>query len=476
MTPEEIQHLLFKMGRIWRPAYVNGWRVKAEVFTETVHGIQNGVMAHSHTKPQLKQVHCMRRYGVRLAVAQYHFKGLGIMMATIIWIVKDMAIVILYGLECEKFYIAIEDAETACIQLMKNRNCPGKYDYASTGKFTHPDKNLFYNIISVTTCLVLVLIYFYCIFKDCFHIAWEGLLLAKYVNYCFGYLVYVVGVIIAYFFNIKNRHSNVVFALKIQRICEIFKIHGKSLKSLIVINWVLVIVLNSYQIFWVFFFYYAFSRYGFPIEELVPNYFHIQFDVNAVHTSRIMKLMWQTLRTWLEGLQNVYIVEDEDVEHYWRNIIAVYKEIIEAYDIFRKSFQVLILSYVFHVFTNALLSIGLRIEIGKASGGKGMFALTAFISLLWLVRSMLIIITLSIESERLYTELKEVRSICIQIIGSNTCSEVKKRICKNILRIQKTSFRKFNACGLFVVDGMLPIQLCGLITTYLIVILQFEFL
>ncbi|PZC77050.1 hypothetical protein B5X24_HaOG200699 [Helicoverpa armigera] len=202
--------------------------------------------------------------------------------------------------------------------------------------------SLFYNIMSITSCLVLVLIYFYCIFKDCFHIAWEGLLLAKYVHYCFEYLVYVIGVIIAYFFNIKNRHSNVVFALKIQRICEIFKIHGKSLKSLIVLNWVLVIVLNSYQVFWVFFFYYAFSRYGFPIEELVPNYFNIQFDVNAVHTSRIMKLMWQTLRTWLEGLQNVYIVEDEDVEHYWRKIIAVYKEIIEAYDIFRKSFQVLV--------------------------------------------------------------------------------------------------------------------------------------
>ncbi|XP_047027778.1 uncharacterized protein LOC124635870 [Helicoverpa zea] len=286
---------------------------------------------------------------------------------------------------------------------------------------------------------------------------------------------YFIGVILIYFVNIKQKNSNVIFALRIQRLCEIFKIHGKSLKNSIHINWIYVIALNCYHVFWVSFFHYAFSSYGFSIEELVINYFNIQFDISALYASRVMRLTWQTLTTWV-GEVNVEITEEEDNEFYWNKMISVYKTILETYDIARKSFQLLILNYVFHMFVNALLSIGLRIEIGKATGGTGMFALTAFISLLWLVKNMLILTNLSIESERFYTELKGVRHICIQIIGSNTCSDVKKHICKNIVRIEKTSFRKFDACGLFVIDGALPMQLCGLITTYLIVILQFEFL
>ena len=39
---------------------------------------------------------------------------------------KNIGLIVILSIYCEKFYIAVEVAETACIQLMKNRNCPSK--------------------------------------------------------------------------------------------------------------------------------------------------------------------------------------------------------------------------------------------------------------------------------------------------------------------------------------------------------------
>lgn len=205
--------------------------------------------------------------------------------------------------------------------------------------------SFFYNIISVISGLILALLYFFCNLKASFYVTWEGLAYAKYVNYSIMVAAYFIGVILIYFVNIKQKNSNVIFALRIQRLCEIFKIHGKSLRNSIHINWIYVIALNCYHVFWVSFFHYAFSSYGFPIEELVINYFNIQFDISALHASRVMRLTWQTLTTWVEAEVKVEITEEEDNEFYWNKIISVYKTILETYDIARKSFQLLVSKY-----------------------------------------------------------------------------------------------------------------------------------
>ncbi|KAJ8710892.1 hypothetical protein PYW08_009407 [Mythimna loreyi] len=40
---------------------------------------------------------------------------------------KDIALVTLHSIHCEKFYITVEEAETICILYMKNRNYPKCY-------------------------------------------------------------------------------------------------------------------------------------------------------------------------------------------------------------------------------------------------------------------------------------------------------------------------------------------------------------
>ena len=46
---------------------------------------------------------------------------------TLLWITKDILQVFIHSWECEKFYITVERAETACIQLMKSKDRPSKF-------------------------------------------------------------------------------------------------------------------------------------------------------------------------------------------------------------------------------------------------------------------------------------------------------------------------------------------------------------
>ncbi|CAH1640537.1 unnamed protein product [Spodoptera littoralis] len=54
------------------------------------------------------------------------FKYPVIDLSTSLWIAKDIVLVICHSIQCEKFYITIEEAKMACIQLMKNKNCPSE--------------------------------------------------------------------------------------------------------------------------------------------------------------------------------------------------------------------------------------------------------------------------------------------------------------------------------------------------------------
>ncbi|KAH9644395.1 hypothetical protein HF086_006423 [Spodoptera exigua] len=47
------------------------------------------------------------------------------------------------------------------------------------------------------------------------------------------------------------------------------------------------------------------------------------------------------------------------------------------------------------------------------------------------------------------------------------------KMMKNIQRLQRASFKKMSAYGLFVVDATLPLQLAGIISAYTITQIQF---
>nr|XP_049701682.1 uncharacterized protein LOC110374951 [Helicoverpa armigera] len=45
------------------------------------------------------------------------------------WVTKTMLLSLVHCAYCERFYISVEEAECACIQLIKNINCPKSHKY-----------------------------------------------------------------------------------------------------------------------------------------------------------------------------------------------------------------------------------------------------------------------------------------------------------------------------------------------------------
>ncbi|KAF9799864.1 hypothetical protein SFRURICE_017098 [Spodoptera frugiperda] len=55
-------------------------------------------------------------------VVFYKYPVFGFMAS--LWIFKDIALIVIQSVQCEKFYLANERAKTACILLLRDKNCP----------------------------------------------------------------------------------------------------------------------------------------------------------------------------------------------------------------------------------------------------------------------------------------------------------------------------------------------------------------
>ncbi|PZC77072.1 hypothetical protein B5X24_HaOG200722 [Helicoverpa armigera] len=197
---------------------------------------------------------------------------------------------------------------------------------------------LLYTCMSGFTSIVILVFYFFSIFQTAFVFKWEGLNLAKQVCNIFIYAIYLMGSMMNFCSDIINKDFNVLLVYKIQSICETLKIKGKSLKNFIMINWIYVITLNVYHMWWIVFFSYAFSS-SYLYYEVVTNYFYIIFDMNVLYGMRVMKIIRQPLQIWLEEVRNLNSVIDEDYEYFWNKMFKIYEETLETYQIFAKIFR-----------------------------------------------------------------------------------------------------------------------------------------
>ncbi|KAH9644377.1 hypothetical protein HF086_006405 [Spodoptera exigua] len=92
-----------------------------------------------------------------------------------------------------------------------------------------------------------------------------------------------------------------------------------------------------------------------------------------------------------------------------------------------------------------------------------------------LMKNIWLIIIQSACCEKFQISVEEVESGCFELLKNKNCPDSHKYLCKNILRLNE-SFSKMSACGLFDIDAALPIALAGVISKYIVAILQFLFL
>ncbi|XP_050551623.1 uncharacterized protein LOC126910981 [Spodoptera frugiperda] len=181
--------------------------------------------------------------------------------------------------------------------------------------------------------------------------------------------------------------------------------------------------------------------------ELWCGFLTISYNLNVVYATRVMVLLRMYLDAWIEQIKNIERSGQGDL-NIWREMFNVYQNILKAYESYKICFRVLF------QYDDTVCSV---IIMG------------------WITLDVLVTLTLCVQCEKFYATVEEAESTCIQFLSNINCTDGQKYLCKRVLQMKRT-FSKISGCGLFLMDASLSIYLIGLITNYIIVLLQFAYL
>ncbi|KAF9406763.1 hypothetical protein HW555_012971 [Spodoptera exigua] len=208
--------------------------------------------------------------------------------------------------------------------------------------------------------------------------------------------------------------------LWMQTVYKLLKI-TEEIQCLAFANWCSIVALHAYHISWILFSYFLFPTIGSAYN--VTSYCCTILDTNLLYAIRTMKLLILPLEKMVRHIKSTRFDEEES----WDNMLKVYKDILEAYGMFEKKFEILIVLYAIQTTLKALLAVIIRIELWKASLGNTNFTeylLFSLISLTWIFKNILLFIFLSVTSERLYSAMEEIQSTCKQFFHRNVRSVI----------------------------------------------------
>ncbi|PZC79306.1 hypothetical protein B5X24_HaOG201003 [Helicoverpa armigera] len=276
-------------------------------------------------------------------------------------------------------------------------------------------------------------------------------------HFIFGvvdFILYFCGVLLNPLVNVIQKLNNVLLVLKLQNIHRVLNMNENYFKHIIISNWIFSFTVSNFQLLWLCGYYYAFYNIG--VDNILTVYICIRFDMNVVYATRTIKLLCKSLEKWTEDLWRSGYFEDSD-DQYWDRMFEAFLDTIKAFHIIETIYQ---------------QTVGFL----NSNHSDLKYGFLTFLSLSWLMKNLTLQTLLSVETERLYAAMREVQSSCILIPTLKQPSVYQRRFYKNIQRVQEISFKKMSMCRLVTVDAELPLRVLHTITTFTIVILQFEFL
>ncbi|KAF9800093.1 hypothetical protein SFRURICE_016970 [Spodoptera frugiperda] len=372
-------------------------------------------------------------------------------------IVKDFVEVGFYCIICEKFYIALEEAEGACIRRIMNVNytkvlldncirqdiykiffpincllfllCSPKYSIRD-GFITPNGKKLtILSFLSVCYVLVISIYYRYCDEMNDRLLLKNRNSIVTAITYFYS-IYYCFGVIMVFILNIVHSQNNILFIIMFNAIDSNI-CHSMSAR-MIICNWVAVISVFGINFFIYFVNIISVTHYdGLRLSIFFSNLLFSTSDVNLLYAIQALCLLENYLKEWTK---KVLVSKNEcDVD----KLSKIYLIILEAYNLYKSIFQVLL-------FRTPLLGCA---------------------TVLWMAKDLLLVITHCIQCEKFYSAIEEAETACIQLMKNNNSSQNQVLLCKKVLQANRT-FTKMTACGLFCVDAKLPLCLLALLTGY----------
>ncbi|CAH2048199.1 unnamed protein product, partial [Iphiclides podalirius] len=128
-----------------------------------------------------------------------------------------------------------------------------------------------------------------------------------------------------------------------------------------------------------------------------------------------------------------------------------------------------IVYYVLTTFFQLIINIQTIVEYVSING-------ILIFALIWTVKNTFLVTLLSVECEEIHTSLKNVQVACIITMHSDSNLEFLREVRKKLRRIGRQKFQPLSALGLFTVNAALLLNMLSALSTYTVILLQFDFL
>lgn len=155
------------------------------------------------------------------------------------------------------------------------------------------------------------------------------------ITFAFFFIFFCAGFTILFILNIVHRDININIILLIQNIYKDLNFSG-SLSKVVRWNWITILSAIIMNIFLNFLYSGIFNE--FKWDDLVLEMIFIAIDINLVHGILVILLLRKFLEKWIEDV----LGNKNSGENTCIHLFGIYRNILEAYNIFKKIFQILV--------------------------------------------------------------------------------------------------------------------------------------
>ncbi|KAF9800839.1 hypothetical protein SFRURICE_009313 [Spodoptera frugiperda] len=377
-------------------------------------------------------------------------------IGSFVWVSKNAILVTIHAVCCERFYIAIEEATSACIQLLKNgdyntwlykrvKQMNRTFSKMSACGLFYVDATLILCLMGVITnyaviCVVL-LMNFCCVYSmfsvevrrpNVDDIAQDMSDFATCIMLIFGifyYFLHVISFNVLFIVDFFYKQRSVCLILEIQTIYRRIGLCN-SIQTYIIGNWVsqIINIVIEIMLLVIYYFFFSYGNFTTLLFSGLSDYIFIMYYIYYVSGIRIIVLLKECLDKWMQKVLLSQMKQEN--EEYYLNLFKSYQNIINAYSIYKEIYRILVVKNVFRIVIH-----------------------TAY-------------------CEMFYITVEEAEAACIQLLKNRQYTKGQERLYKRVKQMNRT-FSKMSACGLFYVDATLILCLMGVITNYAVVMLQF---
>nr|XP_049701681.1 uncharacterized protein LOC110374949 [Helicoverpa armigera] len=294
------------------------------------------------------------------------------------------------------------------------------------------------------------------------------------IIFSFAFVFYSIGFTLIFVLNIIHSDCSISLILTLQKVFNSLDFSDKIV-AITRWNWFAICIAFGTNVFLYMLYYVTYHDFN-PV-DLVMDIMFITFDINLVYGILVITWLRKILQKWID---DVLAFEDGD-EEFYSEYFQVYRNILNAYNCYKTLFQLLVLFHTADTFFRCLCYFAIILQILQMPDSTVyeemvQYTVVKVVAAVWQIKDVLLVVMQCIECEKFYMAVEDVETTCIQRLKKKQHLAAEERLCSSVLQANRTSYCKMSACGLFDIDATLPLDLIGLLTNYIVIMLQSFFL